>query len=558
MTIKSDKWIQRKIESKELVIEPFLNESVNNINGKKVPSFGLTSYGYDIRLGRNFKIARHSDLASPHKFFTDSYVRGHKVAGERDSQVLVNIKPYEGDYIDVCEFDDKFFVDLNDVDEIIIPPQGFILGHSFEKLAIPKNVSAVCMGKSTIARSGLIVIVTPLEPGWCFTGDTEVALANGESVSFRDMVKRSEEGERFFGYTYSKTGYVEIAELLNPRKIKEKATLVEVQIDNGEKIRCTPDHKFLLKDGSYIEAKDLKENDTLMPLYRYKDKKGYESVSSPTINKTRPVYTHKLADDWNIKNNIYQKIDGHVRHHVDFNPSNNYPTNIVRMTDKEHHLVHETKEGYKEERSKIARESWGKFVESMKDVMNFQEILTEMYSRRSNMFWQNEENAEQRKAWIDKHKEPRPYRYKVFDRIEIFKSLIKYGSIRQAAINLKTKADTLVRRFPDLIAQARTEGYIPLNHKVVSVTELDIEEDVYCLTVPVTNNFALDAGIFVHNCGYVTLEIFNTLRMPVRLRSGIGITQVQFFESDEECSVSYADRNGKYQNQPALPVSPKN
>lgn len=166
MTIKSDKWIQRKVESKELVIEPFLSESVNNINGKKVPSFGLTSYGYDIRLGRNFKIARHSELATPHNFFTDSYVRGYKVAGERDSEVLINIKPYEGNYVDICEFDDKFFVDMSDVDEIIIPPQGFILGHSFEKLSIPRNVSAVCMGKSTIARSGLIVIVTPLEPFW--------------------------------------------------------------------------------------------------------------------------------------------------------------------------------------------------------------------------------------------------------------------------------------------------------------------------------------------------------------------------------------------------------
>lgn len=166
MTIKSDNWIKRSVETKILGIEPFFAESVNNINGKKVPSYGLTSYGYDIRLGRNFKVARHSELSSPNRSSANYYVNGHKVSGERDSQVFINMKPYDDSCVDVCDFDDKFFAELNDVDDIIIPPHGFVLGHSMEKITIPRNVSAVCMGKSTIARCGLIVIVTPLEPEW--------------------------------------------------------------------------------------------------------------------------------------------------------------------------------------------------------------------------------------------------------------------------------------------------------------------------------------------------------------------------------------------------------
>ena len=166
MSIKCDNWIKRNVESGTLGIAPFVSESTNQLNGKKIPSYGLTSYGYDIRLGRNFKVARHSEMASPSRSFSDYYVTAFKEQDSHSSQILTKINPYDDRCLDVCEFDDKFYVDINDVSEIIIPPHGFILGHSEEKIKIPRNISAVCMGKSTIARSGLIVIVTPLEPEW--------------------------------------------------------------------------------------------------------------------------------------------------------------------------------------------------------------------------------------------------------------------------------------------------------------------------------------------------------------------------------------------------------
>ena len=166
MSIKSDKWILENVNLGNLGISPFVGESVNQLNGKKIPSYGLTSYGYDIRLGRNFKVARHSEMASPVRSFADYYVTAFKELDNQNSQLLTKINPCDDRYVDVCDFDEKFYVDINDVAEIVIPPHGFILGHSEEKIKIPRNISAVCMGKSTIARSGLIVIVTPLEPEW--------------------------------------------------------------------------------------------------------------------------------------------------------------------------------------------------------------------------------------------------------------------------------------------------------------------------------------------------------------------------------------------------------
>ena len=408
------------------LITPFSSDLVRQVADKKIISYGVSSYGYDLRAGDEYKV------------FTN-----------------VSCKEIDPKNID----EDTFVTVKKDKDYILIPPNGFILTYSQEYLRIPRNVTGVVLGKSTYARAGIVCICTPLEAGWCFTGDTEVALANGTSVSFKDMVDRYSKGERFFGYTFGKDGTVEIAELLNPRKTRENAELVEVTLDNDEVIRCTPDHKFLTKENIYVEAKNLREGTSLMPLYRYVDKKGYESVASPIYGKTRPIYTHKLADNWNLKHGIYPFVPNHVRHHYDFNPANNYPTNI-------------------------------------------------------------------------------------------------HGTIRATAKILKTKADTIVRRFSDLIAAARNEGIIPNNHKVVSVKPLTIKEEVYCLTVPETHNFALDAGVFVHNCGHVTLEFSNTTSLPVRFYPSEGCCQV-LFHTGNECGVSYADRGGKYMHQGKEVVLPK-
>jgi deoxycytidine triphosphate deaminase len=97
----------------------------------------------------------------------------------------------------------------------------------------------------------------------------------------------------------------------------------------------------------------------------------------------------------------------------------------------------------------------------------------------------------------------------------------------------------------------------------VTVRELPGNHDVYCLTVPEAGNFALEAGVFVHNCGiivnvtplepewegHVTLEFSNTTPLPAKIYANEGVAQMLFFESDEVCSTSYRDRGGKYMGQ---------
>jgi dCTP deaminase len=131
MTIKSDKWIT-KMAQEHGMIEPFEPKQVKVLNGEKVISYGVSSYGYDIRCADEFK-------------------------------VFTNIN---STIIDPKNFDENSFVDVSGKGYCIIPPNSFALARTVEKLKIPRDVLTVCLGKSTYARCGIIVNVTPFEPEW--------------------------------------------------------------------------------------------------------------------------------------------------------------------------------------------------------------------------------------------------------------------------------------------------------------------------------------------------------------------------------------------------------
>ena len=130
MSIKSDRWIRRQAEEHGM-IEPFEPDQVRSINGQKIVSYGTSSYGYDVRCANEFKI-------------------------------FTNIN---STIVDPKNFDEKSFVDFVG-DVCIIPPNSFALARTVEYFRIPREVLTVCLGKSTYARCGIIVNVTPLEPEW--------------------------------------------------------------------------------------------------------------------------------------------------------------------------------------------------------------------------------------------------------------------------------------------------------------------------------------------------------------------------------------------------------
>jgi len=182
--------------------------------------------------------------------------------------------------------------------------------------------------------------------GGCFSGDTLVALADGRALSFRSLIAEQAEGKEHFGYTIRKDGTIGLERLINVRMTKAKANVVRVTLDNGEAIICTPDHRFMLRDGSYKVAADLTPDDSLMPLYRkFSDMsepgitiQGYEMVKNPRSDSW--LFTHMLADWYNRWRGIYAESDGDHCHHIDFNKLNNNPTNIKRLPAQEHLELH--------------------------------------------------------------------------------------------------------------------------------------------------------------------------------------------------------------------------
>ncbi|WP_338815708.1 DNA topoisomerase (ATP-hydrolyzing) subunit B (plasmid) [Bernardetia sp. Wsw4-3y2] len=191
-----------------------------------------------------------------------------------------------------------------------------------------------------------IYLVEGDSAGGCFVGTTEVALTDGRNLSFIELIKEASQGKQNYCYTILKDGSIGIEKILYPRRTKQKANLVQVTLDNGEKIKCTPDHKFMLRNGEYVEAKDLKNGFSLMPLYKKISKiggritiEGYEMVTNPKNSKW--IFTHMLADQYNLRNNLDALEDGDTRHHVDFNKLNNNPSNIKRFSKEEHLIIHQ-------------------------------------------------------------------------------------------------------------------------------------------------------------------------------------------------------------------------
>jgi hypothetical protein len=351
-----------------------------------------------------------------------------------------------------------------------------------EFFRIPRNVLVACLGKSTYAR--------------CFRGDTRVALVDGTGPTLEEMARRHDSGELFWGYSIGENGRLIVSLLDSPRYIGRDA-LLEIELDGGERIHATPDHLFMRRDGRMTEAQGLRPNDALMPLYRDLFR-GHEEVYQPIDGYLNA--THRLADEWNLRHQMYEEVPGTHRHHVDFDGRNNRPTNIVRMNASDHIRLHN--EG-----------TCGEDFNPLEHGL----AISDAIRRRA----------------------------------------IVRGTA--AVLNCDRSG---FRRFSETADQFRdTSAY--RNHKVVAVRQIAGDHDVYCLTVPEAGNFALEAGVFVQNCGiivnvtplepewegHVTLEFSNTTPLPAKIYANEGVAQMLFFESDEVCETSYRDRGGKYQGQ---------
>jgi len=163
--------------------------------------------------------------------------------------------------------------------------------------------------------------------GHCLSGDTEIALLNGQNVPIADL-----EGQKVWVYSIDTSGRIVPGHASRIWKTGVKAT-VRVWLDNEEFFECTPEHLVLLRNGEYLMAKMLRADDSLMPLYRRFDKDGYERVYDPASFKY--LWTHRVVGE-----SLLEAKPRVPLHHRNENKHNNTPENLESMSQREHNFLH--------------------------------------------------------------------------------------------------------------------------------------------------------------------------------------------------------------------------
>lgn len=373
----------------------------------------------------------------------------------------------------------------------------------------------------------------------CFTGDTRVRLLDGRSLSFEQLVAEFGDGRPFYTYTI-RDGAVSVGVARNPRLTARDAEIVCVTLDSGAKIRCTPDHRFMLRDGSYREAKDLRPNDSLMPLYtkisdrRKHDMHGYELYACPADGKWH--FTHHMVGRWKYSDKGYtgNQFGNGIIHH-ERGKLNNDPDALKWVADsREHALEHrddmlrrradpefEAKRlaglaAYNDDplNKKAASERF-KSTLSRPDVFEKTQTARAATGRITgprNLTAYNKSPEHRAVAGAIGRRtiyaalEAKKAQWRTDITIERIIELRRDGlTLNEIAARFGCCRSVVERRIRaarssgvEIPAPVRRPKIAPNNHKVVSVEPAG-RADVYDLTVAETENFALEAGVFVHN-----------------------------------------------------------
>ena len=443
-----------------------------------------------------------------------------------------------------------------------------------------------------------IYIVEGDSAGGCFSGDTRVALVDGRSLSFKELVEEDKMGKKNYCYTIKEDGSIGVERIRNPRVTRKNADVVKVVLDNGEEIVCTPDHLFMLRDSKYAKAEKLASKASIMPLYRKLSErkgritiKGYEMVLDPVASKW--IFTHILSDKYNLEHARYLPAAGAYKHHVDFNKRNNNPDNLLRMGKEEHFALHSSmaketllsdevkqkareahmKPEYRVKISKLmsepamkrmlsarAKRQWedgeykkymaGRWEKFYKENEEYRQANNALLRKIKDEYWADAKNRKSQSERVKKHFENHPEAKDILKemaknewdntelrdwrraqtrkqwtpefrkkRMETYnktyyahsmacmkKVLEEYGSLENYdAERAKTKdksllkKETVAERFFHGNEKEMIEAVKHYNHKVNEIVHLAEKMDVYDLEVEGTHNFALAAGVFVHN-----------------------------------------------------------
>lgn len=237
--------------------------------------------------------------------------------------------------------------------------------------------------------------------GACFTEDTEILDVNLNSISFKDLEQKLI-SEDVYTFSTSPNGSLQVSKILKCWVTKQAKTYVKVTLDNGSIIKCTTDHKFLLRSGEYISAINLTPNMSLMPLYhkttaKHNDKNLRNYVLDNLSGKYIPVY--KLSSHRKECKALQVPDDVKVCvHHKDFNSLNDEPTNLEFLTESDHFrlhtLVRNADPDFQAILAKTAKERANKLWEKLRNDQDaFAEWQRKQLAHRDDPLWKQRQSS---------------------------------------------------------------------------------------------------------------------------------------------------------------------
>jgi len=429
----------------------------------------------------------------------------------------------------------------------VLAPGQFCLAHSIETFNLPYSIACSFFLRSSIARAGLNALLA----GWCLTGDTLVPLLDGTVRRLDDL-----EGEQAWVYSTDEFGFTVPGFASRIFKTKEVFDLVRVWLDSGESLTCTPEHLIRCRNGSWLEAANLKPGTPLMAIARRSclDRRyhEYQEVYSPATKRRKWIQTHVMVDRY-LNGPLPRDF---VVHHADHNPSNNSPDNLMRMKRRDH-ILHHHETLSQEQRDRLSM------------------LRSERASRQNEVRWDKQENRDKASLWARERDVAAAMRRFVSENKNVWYLQTLAGQVRNALNKLIDSGQavtpenyllakrqnaptihTLEKVFGSFDAAIDAAEY--QNHLVVVIEKIKSEHpiSVYDMTVDQHHNFVLQSGIVVHNCdpgwnnAQLTLELHNTLRYHgLLLKPGLRIGQMVFHRTRAVPERQTYAKRGRYNNQ---------
>jgi tRNA-splicing ligase RtcB len=350
----------------------------------------------------------------------------------------------------------------------------------------------------------------------CLSLDTRIPLLDGKVKTLNELIADHEAGIQNWTYSIDReTKNVVPGKISWAGITRKNASLVRVTLDNCRSELVTPDHNFMLRDGSYCEAQNLKPGMSLMPFNHGVDKKGYHYVVHPSCNGLKSFeLTNRL-----VARNLIGEIKGLQVHHINGLKLDNHPSNLQIMTNSDHQKLHGhfARWNQSEQHSKNSVENNKKYNKSrfLLAYNKTEKHKADNAIRSANLKKKRAEEGEEfnKKLRLKFSDELRQALIELIQRMPdaSIDSICEYiqkneDSLSKFQEGNTRKVNSIHRHL--VLKAIRSFGFSNYsdfknhalhNHKVSAVEFLDYTEDTGCITVDEWHNFALDSGVFVKN-----------------------------------------------------------